>query len=513
MAEWLRPEEVTVLRHTRSMLATIAAIALLLAGCANPNGDSGSGAQARRTLAIGATAQPPTMDPTANDAAAIAQVMLYNVYETLVKLDSEGKLKPLLAQKWEVSTDRKTYTFSLDPAAKFASGRPVTADDVVWSINRIKNSAATATLKRQMSVVESAQATDTHTATVVLSRPSNMWLYDMSSTAGIIVDSKATDDLASKTSGSGPYALKEWVQGASVVLARNAAYWGTPARFDEVTFRYFSDANAMNAAMLSGDLDIISNLQAPAALPQFADPSRFKVIEGTTNGEVVLSINNQSPGLKDVRVRQAIRHAIDHRALRDTVWAGKGALIGAMVPPTDPWYEDLSGQYAYDPARARQLLAEAGAQNLKLRLRLPTLPYATAAGQFIASQLKDVGIDAQIDQLEFPARWVDTVLTKGDYDMSIVAHVEARDIVRFANPQYYFHYDSPAFQQLVADADTGTQAEQVDKLKAAARLMSDEAAADWLFLLPSLVITTPGITGVPKNATTLSFDVTTISKA
>ncbi|GAB3622328.1 ABC transporter substrate-binding protein [Mariniluteicoccus endophyticus] len=500
-------------RPVRHLVALVAAATLTLVGCADPNGQGTSGSGSKATLAIGATAQPPTMDPTANDAAAIAQVMLYNVYETLVKLDSDGKLRPLLAQRWEVTPDNRTYTFHLDPAAKFASGRQVTADDVKFSIERIKNSASTAALKKQMAVVESVAATDAQTATVTLTRPSNFWLYDMSSTAGIVFDSKSTDDLASRTAGSGPYALKEWAQGSTVTLGKNADYWGTAPRFDEVTFRYFSDANAMNAAMLAGDLDIISNIQAPAALPQFADASRFKVIEGTTNGEVVMSMNNQSPGLNDPRVRQAIRHAVDRKALLETVWAGKGTLIGSMVPPTDPWYEDLSGAYPYDPAKAKQLLAEAGVQNLKLRLRLPTLPYATGAGQFVASQLKEVGIEVVIDQLEFPARWVDTVLTRGDYDMSIVSHVEPRDLVRFANPQYYFHYDNPEFQRLVNEADSGPAADQPAKLKQAAKLLSDDAGADFLFLLPQLVVTTPNITGVARNATTLSFDVTTISKS
>lgn len=496
----------------RLLVALVALGSLLLSACAQGSSPAGPNGTAPSTqLVIGATASPPTLDPTANDAAAIPQVMLYNVYETLVKVDSEGHLRPLLAQRWDVSPDNRTYTFRLDPGARFASGRPVEAKDVVWSIDRIKNGTTTATLKRQMSVVESARAVDPKTLEVVLTRPSNMWLWDMSSTGGIVFDSQANGDLANSTAGSGPFELQNWIPNSSVTLEKNPDYWATPARFNTVTFRYFTDPNAMNAAMLAGDLDIISNLQAPAALPQFSDPSRFTVNEGTTNGEVVLSMNNNSPGLNDVRVRQAIRHAINKKALLDTVWAGKGVLIGAMVPPTDPWYEDRTGDFPYDPERAKALLAEAGVQNLRLRLRLPTLPYATAAGQFVQSQLREVGIEADIDQLEFPARWVDTVLTKGDYDMSIVAHVEARDIVRFANPDYYFHYNSPEFQRLVTEADSGPPEEQATKLKEAARVMSQDAAADWLFLLPNLVITKPNITGVPENATTLSFDLTTMA--
>lgn len=500
------------MRVPATLTAVAVAGALALAGCADPTGQPG-GQAASTTLTVGATAQPPTMDPTANDAAAIASVMLYNVYETLVKLDSSGQLKPLLAQKWDVSPDRRVYTFTLDPAATFASGRAVTAKDVAASLERIKTAQTTATLKKQMSVVEKVEATDDHTAVVTLSRPSNNWLYDMASTAGIIIDTTAGADLANTTAGSGPYALGEWRQGSAITLKRNAKYWGTPARFEQVTFRYFADANAMNAAMLSGDLDIISNVQAPAALPQFSDASRFKVVEGTTNGEVVLSMNNQNPALKDPRVRRAITAAIDRKALRDAVWSGHGQLIGSMVPPTDPWYEDLSTLHPYDPELAKRLLAEAGVPNLKLRLRLPTLAYATGAGQIVASQLKEVGIEVVTDQLEFPARWVDTVLTRGDYDLSIVAHVEPRDIVRFANPQYYFHYDNPEFARLIAEADAGTPTEQVDKMKSAARLLSDDAAANWLFLLPQLVVTTPQVTGVPQNATTMSFDLTSIAKA
>lgn len=499
-------------RSASRLLVLLTVVTVLVTACTQPV-VRGPATHEQSRLVVGATAPPPTMDPIANEAAAIPQVLLYNVYETLVKLDNEGRLRPLLAQRWGVSPDGRTYTFHIDPAAKFASGRRVSATDAVWSIDRIKNSASAEVLKNQMSVVESARAVDEGTLEVTLNRPSNMWLYDMSSTAGMVFDSQAGVDFATETAGSGPYLLSEWVPGSAVTLAINPNYWGTPGRFEQVVFRYFTDSEAMNAAMLAGELDIISDLASPAALPQFSDPARFRVIEGTTNGEVVLAMNNKAPGLSDVRVRQAIRSAIDKQALVNAVWGGKGALIGAMVPPTDPWFEDRTGDFPYDPARAKALLAEAGAQNLRLRLRVPTLPYATAAAQVVQTQLRAVGIETDIDELEFPDQWNTTVRTNGDYDLSIMAHVEPRDLVRFADPNDYFHYDSSEFARLVREADEGTPADQVPKLQQAARLMSQDAAADWLFLLPNLVITKPNITGVPKNATTLSFDLTTIAAA
>jgi peptide/nickel transport system substrate-binding protein len=493
---------------TRWALALALAVTCALTACTG--GAATPTDPAQQSLVIGASLQPPTLDPTGSDAASIPQVMLYNVYETLLKVDSSGRLQPLLAALPTISQDRLTYTFTLK-AATFASGRPVTADDVAWSVAHVKagKNVAAAT---QLGVVKSVRAASPTRAVITLSKPSNSWLFTMASTAGMVFDAKAGANLATTTAGSGPYQLDRWTQGSDLVLKRNDAYWGPKAGFATVTYRYFTDPNAMNSAMLSGGLDILSNLQTPQALPQFGDQSRYRVIDGTTNGEVVMSLNNSAPALKDVRVRRAINYAIDRAALLKTVWAGKGTLIGSMVPPTDPWYEDLSRTYPYDPAKARTLLKEAGYGNgLKLRMRLPVVPYATASGQFVASQLKDVGITVTTDELEFP-RWLDVVFTKADYDISIVAHVEPRDIVRFADPTYYFRYDNPAFARLIAQADAGSEATQIRDMRAAAKLLATDAAADWLFLLPNLVVTTASVQGVPKNATTLSLDLTTIRK-
>ena len=490
------------------MLVLALAAVLALSGCTRQPAAPTEPAQQR--LSIGASLEPPTLDPTASDAASIPQVLLYNVYETLLRLDSSGRYQPLLAERWDISQDRRTYTFHLR-SATFASGRPVAASDVVRSIQRVKGGTNVAAAS-QLAVVDTVRAKDPRTVVFTLDKPSNSWLFSMTSTAGMVFDSAASATLAQLPAGSGPYALDRWTRGSDLVLKRNEGYWATKAAFAGVTFRYFTDPNAMNSALLSGGLDVISNLQTPQALPQFDDRSRFTVVQGTTNGEVVMSLNNSAPALKDVRVRRAVSHAIDRAALKRTVWNDQGTLIGSMVAPTDPWYEDLSGTYPYDPAKARRLLAEAGyADGLSLRMRLPVVPYATAAGQFVASQLKDVGITVTTDELEFP-RWLDTVFTKADYDISIVAHVEARDIARFANPKYYFRYDNPRFARLVTQADEGTEAEQTRDMKAAARLLAADAAADWLFLLPNLVVTTATVTGVPQNATTLSFDLSTVRK-
>ena len=492
-----------------SALAAVLAGVLLLAS----TGCTGTGAASDvRTLDVGATLEPQSMNPWDDTSASIPQVLLYNVYETLVRQDSEGKLQPLLAQSWQVSDDRLTYTFALDPRAKFASGAPVDADAVVANFKRLaSDERLTATLKPQLAVVDAASKVDATHVQIKLKRPSIMWLYDMSSTLGMMVDPSFTGDLAKATAGSGPYELKQQNKGLSVVLAKSASYWGEPAHFDQVTFRYFADPNAMNASMLSGDLDIISNLQAPDALPQFGDKSRFTTIVGTTNGEVVLGLNHASKPLADLRVRQALTMAINRKALMDTVWNGQGTLIGSMVVPTDPWYEDLSGTNPYDPAKAKSLLQEAGyGSGLTLRFRVPVVPYASKSAQFVASELRDVGVTATVEEIDFP-RWVREVLTNGDYDMTIVAHVEARDLGKFADPTYYWHNDDPEFARLYKEADAASPDQATALMKQAAARLANQAAAVWLFALPNIVIAKAGLTGVPANMVTLSFDLTTIS--
>ncbi|RMB58873.1 ABC transporter substrate-binding protein [Tessaracoccus antarcticus] len=487
----------------------MAAGAVALTACTRPEAPS----QGEPViLNIGATGEPVGLDPSTVNGAGTPFVLLYNVYETLVRIDGEGAIRPLLARDYSVSDDNKVYTFNLDGLAKFASNTPVDAEAVVTSFDRIlKGDGITDQVTSKMAPVDSVKALDSDTVEVTLKQPSNQWLFDMAGPAGIIYDPAGLDTLDTKPAGSGPFAFAEWETGQFVKLVRNDHYWGTGTRVDEVFFRYYADPNAMNTAMLSGQLDIISNLTVPQALDQFGDPDKYTVIEGTTDGEVVLGFNHDNPQLADLKVRQAINYGIDRQALVDSVWGGKGMLIGSMVAPTDPWFEDLSKTYTFDQEKARALLKEAGFESgLTLRLRVPTLPYAPPAARFIAAQLKEIGVTVQVEELEF-ARWLSEVYTAGDYDMTIVAHVEPRDIGNFANPDYYWHYDNPAFADLIKKADEGSAQEQVTLMKEAAKMLADDAAADWLFLLPNLVITTKEVSGLEQNATSLSFDLTSVA--
>lgn len=502
-------------RIKHGAVAAATAATLLLTACsAGSGGGSGEPSEsAEEELAIGLVAEPANLDFTTTDGAAIPQALLYNVYEGLVQLDQEGEIQPALAESWEVSEDRRTYTFQLVDNATFSNGEEFTAEDAVFSINRVK-SDWTVSLKSAMDVVESAEAVSPTELRVTLTKPSNDWLYRMTTRIGAMFDESGVADLANDPVGTGPYDVEQWTRGDSITLARNDDYWGEQPHFQSVTLRYFKDPTALNNALLSGTIDVIGTVQTPESLEQFENNDQYQVIEGTTNGEVVLSFNNASGPLQNKAVRQAVRHAIDHEALVETCWGGRGELIGSMVPPTDPWYEDRTGDYPYDVDRARQLLQQAGQADTSLRLRVPTLPYAVACGTVVKSQLEQAGFRVELDQLEFPAAWLQTVFTDADYDMSIISHVEPRDMgAVFGNPEYYTRYGTPQLQDLLAQADAGTEEEQVQYMKEAAALLSEEAVADWLFLQPNLIVAEADVTGLPENAISESFDVTDLGRS
>ncbi|GAA0624657.1 ABC transporter substrate-binding protein [Kribbella sandramycini] len=502
--------------YTTRAVALVASAALLaLTACSagsSTSGGSSSGSGADQALSLGLVAEPASLDFTTTDGAAIPQALLGNVYETLVKQDDSGKIVPSLAKSWTVSPDRKVYTFDLVDNAKFTNDKPFTAADAVFSINRVKTGWTTS-LKAAMDVVQDAKALSPTQLQVTLAKPSNGWLFRMTTRIGAMFSETGVAKLATEPVGTGAYKFSKWNRGDSIVLQRNDAYWGTKPFFQQITLKYFKDPTALNNALLTGTINVITTVQAPEALSQFTGNSKYQVLEGTTNGEVLLSFNNSKPVFRDIRTRQAIRQAIDHKALLDTCFAGRGKLIGSMVPPTDPWYEDLTAVAPYDVAKAKSLLQASGAAGATLRLRLPTLPYATSCGQVVKSQLEQAGLKVQIDQLEFPAAWLSTVFKNVDYDMSIIAHVEPRDLGAVFSPTYYTRYNDPELQKDLAAADAGDEAVQVDNMKKAARRLSEQAAGDWLFLLPNLIVADQNLTGLPQNAITENFDLSRLARS
>lgn len=280
-------------------------------------------------------AEPATLDFSTTDGAAIPQALLGNVYEGLVRIDQQGRIQPGLAKSYDRSADGRTYIFHLRNNVKFTNGKAFTADDAVFSINRVRT-VWKLKIAQQMDDVRSATKVDADTVKVTLKRPSNNWLYSMTTRVGAMYSRDGVSDLKEHPVGTGPFEVASWQRGDNLVLKRNTGYWGARPALDTVTLKYFKDSGALNNAMLAGDINVLGAVQAPETLSMFKDKSRFQVIDGSSTAEVVLSMNNSRKPFQDKRVRQAVRYAIDHEALLKTTRAGRGTLIGSQESPSDP---------------------------------------------------------------------------------------------------------------------------------------------------------------------------------
>lgn len=487
-------------RRHLTLAACCSLVVGTLAGCGGSASSGGSAGSAEDTASVGLVAEPASLDFTSNDGVAIPQALLGNVYEGLVRIDQEGEIKPQLAERYERSEDGRSYTFHLRKGVKFSNGKEFTAADAVFSINRV-TSDWKLKIAQQMDVVDKVTEVNDHVVKVELKKPSNGWLHAMTTRIGAMFSTTGVSDLANKPVGTGPFTLGSWKRGDTIVLDRSADYWGKKPGLKSVTLKYFKDVGAMNNAMLTDDIDIIGAVQAPETLTRFSDKSQYQVIEGASTSEVVLSMNNSREPFDDKEVRQAVRHAIDREALIKVARAGRGTEIGAMTPPTDPWYEDLTDRYPHDPAKARKMLRDAGADGSTVALRIPNLPYAVASAQVVKDQLDKAGLKVSIETLEFPARWLSEVFDKADYDMSIIAHPEPRDQWIFADSDYYFRYDNPAYSALLTEADTGKPEDEAASYREAMRVLAEDSPADWLYLMPNLMVANKGLSGLPVNQT------------
>ena len=480
------------------VLGLVVSLALLLVSCQSSSGTTASGQPSE--LIIGGTVAPPTLDLTSNPAASIDEVLEYNVYQNLVELAPNGTLIPVLATSWNVSNGNRTYTFTLRHGVRFSNGAPMTPADVVFSLNRAMSPQSTYPQKAQMKPVQSVVAVGKYTVVVTLKFPDQEWLFALATTAnGVVLDPNAVSNLATKPVGTGPYMVQSFVPNYSITLVRNPHYYGTPAPIKEVERRYFSSPSAMNAALLSGQINMIRDEPIPQVLGQFENNPKFRVIHGSTSGKVDLVMNNTYGPLSHLRVRQAISYAINKQAINSAAAGGFGTVIGSEATALDPWYLDLASKYPYDPAKAKQLLAQAGyPHGFALTLTLPPYGYAQIAGPLVAADLQKVGISVTLQNVQWPL-WLSTIFAKGQYQMTIVDFALPRTIVNYANPAYFFHYAGSAqVASLLHQGDTAsTKAERNHYYQEAELLLANDAVNVWLYVPPMITVAQKGIVGMP----------------
>ena len=484
--------------------ATASALAMMVA----------TGAMAKSDITLAMQLEPPHLDPTSAAAGAIDSVLYSNVFEGLTRFASDGSIIPGLAQSWVISDDGLTYTFKLAEGVTFHDGTTMDAEDVKFSLDRARAEDSANAQKALFASIADVEAVDASTVKITLSAPNGSLLFNLAWGDAVIVAPESIENIKQAPVGTGAFKFANWVQGDNITLEKNADYWGTPAKLDKVTFKFISDPTAAFAAVMAEDVDVFAGYPAPENVPQFEADPRFQVIVGNTEGETILSTNNKMPPFDNVKVREAMAHAIDRQAIIDGAMFGLGTPIGTHFAPHNPDYVDLTADSAYDPEKAKALLAEAGfAEGFTTTLKLPPPSYARRGGEIIAAQLREVGIQTEITNLEW-AQWLEEVFKGKDFGLTIVSHTEPMDIGIYARPDYYFQYDDADFQAmntaLEAEADPAKRSALLDQMQ---RKISGDYVNGYLFQLAIPTIAKAGVQGLWENAPTQANDMTAVSWA
>ena len=375
----------------------------------------------------------PTQLVAINTSAGGPQFIGSKIYDGLLTYDYDLTPKPSLAKEWTVSPDGLEYVFHLQPAAKFHDGKPVTSEDVAFSILRLKEAHPRG--RATFSQVESVDTSNPHIAKVKLAKPTPSLITALASSESPIVPKhifetfKATENpKTAQIIGSGPFVLKEWVPGSHILLEKNPEYWDAPRpHLERVIVRLINDAGARAAALETGEGDIgpnpvaLADLERLKAVPTLKVDDRIYAYAGQQN-QLVINLENQY--LKDLKVRQAIAHSIDVPSLIDIVLYGYGVPSPTPISPGLPKFHNPDIGFAkFDTKLSEKLLDEAGFPRKeggkRFKLRVTTNPFNPQTySDFISQALAKIGIEAEIQKFDF-ATYVKVVYTDRAWDLSV----------------------------------------------------------------------------------------------
>ncbi len=489
-------------KFLQALAAAFLAGALLLTGCGG-GASSQSAEEARKQnneIVIGIPQDlDDTLDPHYTTLAGTREVM-FNVFEGLVKPDSQGNLIPAVAADVQISDDGLVYTFPLRENVKFHNGETVTAEDVIWSIRRnIEDENGT----NLIPALQNIQSLDSEGSTVVitLADPNPEFLSYL--TLAVLPADYA--DQATQPVGTGPYKFVSRAAQDNVVLERFEDYWGEGGHVDKVTYKIIGKADGLVQGLQSGALDLVSHMTTTQTSQ--LDESQFHIEEGTMNLVQALYLNNAEKPFDDVRVRQALCYAIDRQEILDLAFDGYGYPVGSSMFPAFGKYfdESLTDYYTYDPDEAKRLLAEAGYKDgFDMTITVPSnyQPHMDTASA-IADQLSRVGIHAELITMEMN-QWIEDVNQNRKFQSTVIGF-DAKTLTGSAmlsrwvsdSPKNVINYNNSEYDELFAKASsTYDDAEQTQIYRQMERNLTENAANVYIQDLADLVVMRNGLTGL-----------------
>ena len=452
------------------VLAAALSVLVALTGCSTGQGvDLGAGASDNLVAAI--AGEPDQLDPHKTTAYFSFEV-LENVFDTLVEPDENLRMRPALAESWDVSPDGRIWTFRLREGVVFHDGSPLTADDVVFSYRRIIDEKLANADK--FSAITAVESPDPSTVVIRTDRPVPNMLTNLGGFKGMAIVSRRnveSGQIATEPIGTGPFSFRDQRSGDSITLAANADYWGGPPGIAGVTFRFISEPSTALSALQAGEIDWTDSIPTQR-VTQLEDDSSITLAVTPSNDYWYLALNEAREPWNDVRVRQAIAYAIDRDAIVQATSYGTAAANQLAIPQGNPWYTPYD---RYGPAgaegsagldRARELLREAGVQPASLDMLVTTdYPETVTAAQIVADNLAQLGITVSIRTVDF-ATWLDEQ-NSGNFDMLMMGWLGNIDPDDFYYAQH--HTDGTSNAQKFSNAE-------VDRLLDAGRVETDRSA-------------------------------------
>ena len=492
-----------------AMLLT-AVMAVSLAACGGSAGNSTES----DSFIYGMAGEITDFDPFSSGGTANSRTVTFNIFEGLVKVSTDGTVKPAVAEEAVMNEDATVYTFTLRDGIKFHNGNEVTMDDVLYSVQKAIDAGTNG-----YNEIASFEAVDDRTLTVTLNRTDAGFL-DYFTQAIIPAGSDDNGEMLLAPIGTGPYMFGEYEVAQQVTLKKFDEYWGEGGSIDEIVVRFLSDQNAQLTNFQSGAIDGFGGY---GEMGEQINEENATITQTLSNMSQVLALNNAVEPFTDVRVRQAVALAVDSHDVLETINYGIGQVVGSPVPPalTRYYMPELEDQYAKDNDAARQLLKDAGyPDGFTFTVRVPSnYPVHVHCAEQIVSQLAEVGIDMKIEQIDW-GTWLEKVYKGRDYEATLIS-VDGSTISPTAflarytsdSKSNFMNFSSAAYDEAYAEALNATDEEtQVSAFKAAQQILADECPGVFIEDIGSLTVYTKDFEGYNSYPLT-AMDFTAVHKA
>jgi peptide/nickel transport system substrate-binding protein len=423
-----------------------------------------------RTVVFLIESSPANLDPRVGSDAQSEHIDEL-LFDGLVARDTNFRFTPALAERWEQAPDGKALTFHLRDDIRFHDGRVLTARDVVWTINSMRNGTVISPKGASYASVDTIEAPDARTVVFHLKKPDNFLLTNLSTGAMGIVPEGSGREFWRHPIGTGPFRFVSQQIDQDVVIEHNPSSWGVKPRLDRVRFAVVPDSITESLELEKGSADVASNSLPLDALSVLAQRPNLAVDAAPGTQIQYLAFNTRDALLKDVRVRQAISCAIDRELIIRTLMGGHAVPAQSMLPASHWAFSGLGPRFDYDPSRAERLLDDAGYKagpdgiRFHLTMKTSSVEDVRLLAAVLQQQLRRVGIALDLRSYEFATFYAD--VTRGAFQMYSLRWIggnEQPDIFSYAFSTARFspkganrgHYSNPELDALLDDAAENT---------------------------------------------------------